>query len=392
MLKENEEKRVRGRKLTGTFLIVSGIAVFLFDIPFLIFLFIINDKQLFNHILIPNAIVISIGVILIISGLYLHRNSKKTSPSAVSYTSNNLWNMDFDQFYEMNIKKHEKKYHEADKNVKPKVMIIGGIIILLCLISIVFFNQLLITLLSIVIGLITLLFCFIKPLSFEIERQLIIVDALKKSLDYIEPNIEFTYQKRNEIYLNGEIIDDYNKDISESKIFKDGSFGKEYTCAINNGNFYLSLYEMSYMTGYDNDFKVVCFKGTFLKTYFHKNTNPILILPIVSNYKESRYNDSSLSKIDILIEGYNVYASDENEARNIITPKFIEQFISLTRYYNKKAALSLYNNNVYIAFEEMNYFDEKSEIIKKGITKETVLEMINEIKRLINIDEEIFKK
>ena len=133
----------------------------------------------------------------------------------------------------------------------------------------------------------------------------------------------------------------------------------------------------SYSTGGKNRTTVVVFHGLFFHIDFNKSLRGITIVQPEDVSASQTGSRMQLSKVPLenptFEQAFAVYASDQVEARYILTPAMMEQILALRQRAGKPLFLAFKNNRAYIGV------DYGCALFEPGIASTTSLESIQEM-------------
>ena len=96
-------------------------------------------------------------------------------------------------------------------------------------------------------------------------------------------------------------------------------------------------------------------------------------------------NKITLESVDFM-KKFDVYSSDEIEARYLITPSFMERFQNLKTVFGSKVIkCSFYNDNIMIAIDTQKDFFEIGSLFKSFNDKTTIKRFLGEIESIYNM-------
>jgi hypothetical protein len=132
----------------------------------------------------------------------------------------------------------------------------------------------------------------------------------------------------------------------------------------------------SYSTGGKNSRTVIVFRGLFFHFDFNKRLTGTTIVQPASGSASSVGSRAGLTEVHLenptFAEAFTVYASDEVEARYILTPAMMEQILSLSRRTEKPIFLGFKSSRAYLG---INY---ERPLFEPGIAATTSVEAIHE--------------
>ena len=133
----------------------------------------------------------------------------------------------------------------------------------------------------------------------------------------------------------------------------------------------------SYSTGGKNSRTVIVFRGLFFHFDFNKRLTGTTIVQPASGSSSSVGSRDGLSEVHLenpmFAEAFTVYATDEVEARYILTPAMMEQILSLSRRTEKPIFLGFKSSRAYLG---INY---ERALFEPGIAATTSVEAIHEM-------------
>jgi len=133
----------------------------------------------------------------------------------------------------------------------------------------------------------------------------------------------------------------------------------------------------SYSTGGKNSRTVVVFSGLFFHLDFNKTLRGVTIVDPKHGAAESIGGRSELREIELesptFAEAFAVYASDEVEARYILTPAMMERILSLQAQTERPIFLAFKNNRAYLG---INY---GRALFEPGIAESTSVGALHEM-------------
>ena len=133
----------------------------------------------------------------------------------------------------------------------------------------------------------------------------------------------------------------------------------------------------SYTTGGKNSRTVVVFRGLFFHLDFNKTLRGVTLVDPKGASPSSVGSRSDLTEVVLenpeFADTFTVYASDETEARYILTPAMMERILALQSNTEKSVHLAFKNNR---AFLGVNY---ERALFEPGIAASTSVEAIHEM-------------
>lgn len=133
----------------------------------------------------------------------------------------------------------------------------------------------------------------------------------------------------------------------------------------------------SYSTGGKNSRNVIVFRGLFFHLDFNKTLRGVTLVDPKGASPSSVGSRSDLTEVALenpaFDEKFTVYASDETEARYILTPAMMERILALQESTDKPVHLAFRNNR---AFLGVNY---ERALFEPGIAASTSVEAIHEM-------------